>query len=128
MWLLKTPCSIPGANGDFCAKNPGLPFWTGLPFSFTITCRIPGKDFPEIVGTKGPIPGRVLIRVPPVSVCHHVSIIGHLPPPILLKYHIHDSLSIGSPTVPRIFNDDKSCFLIHFSSCFMNIRIAVGAV
>jgi len=93
-----------------------------------MTCLIPGKDFPETVGTKGPIPGIVLIRVPPVSVCHHVSMIGHLPPPIWSKYHIHDFLSIGSPTLPRIFREERLCFFIQLGFAFMNIRIAVGAV
>jgi len=119
---------MPGANGDFWASSPGFPFWTGFPFSFTITCSIPGNDFPETVGTNGPIPGIVLIRVPPVSVCHHVSMSGHLLPPIFSKYHIHDFLSIGSPTVPRIFSEDKLYFDIHFGFSFMNILIAVGAV
>jgi len=114
LWFLYIPWSIPGANGLFCAKNPCLPFGIGFPLSSTMTCVMPGKLFPDIVGTNGPIPGNVLINVPPVSVCHHVSITGHLPPPILLKYHIHDSLSIGSPTDPRIFSDDRSYFLIHF--------------
>ena len=128
LWLLKTPCNIPGANGLCCARKPCLPFGIGCPLSSTIICFTPGKLFPDIVGMNGPIPGIVLIKVPPVSVCHQVSITGQREPPIVLKYHIHDSLSIGSPTVPRIFIEERSYFVIHFCGVFINILIAVGAV
>ena len=125
---MNTPWSIPGAKGLVCARNPCLPFGIGLPLSSTITCLIPGKDFPDTVGTNGPMPGIVLIKVPPVSVCHHVSMIGQREPPIVLKYHIHDFLSIGSPTVPSIFSEDRSYLVIQFCLIFMNILTAVGAV
>ena len=41
----------------------------------------------------------------PVSVCHHVSTIGHEDSPTTLKYHSHASGLIGSPTVPSILKD-----------------------
>ena len=38
----------------------------------------------------------------PVSVCHHVSMIGQFSLPTYLWYHIHASGLIGSPTEPRM--------------------------
>ena len=68
------------------------------------------------------------IMIPPVSVCHHVSTIGHLFFPIFSLYHFQASSLIGSPTVPRTFNEDKSYFLTKSRECFANALIAVGAV
>ena len=53
-----------------------------------------------------------LIKIPPVSVCHQVSTIGHLEFQIVLKYHIHASGFIGSPTVPNNFKDFLEVLLI----------------
>ena len=64
---------------------------------------------------------------PPVSVCHQVSTIGHREPPMWVKYHIHASGLMGSPTEPSTRNDDRSCLAGSASPHFMNIRIAVGA-
>ena len=44
------------------------------------------------------------------SVCHHVSTIGQLPLPTVWKYHRHASGLIGSPTVPKSFKEERSCF------------------
>ena len=46
-------------------------------------------------------PGIGDIKIPPVSVCHHVSTIGHLFFPIILLYQFHSGSFIGSPTVPN---------------------------
>ena len=91
-------------------------------------CFIPGKLLPARVGTNGPIPGRTFTMVPPVSVCHQVSMIGQRECPIFLKYQFQASLSIGSPTDPRIFREGILYFFMYFSGNFMNILIAVGAV
>jgi hypothetical protein len=64
----------------------------------------------------------------PVSVCHHVSTIGVRSPPITRRYQIHASGLIGSPTLPRTRNEDRSCSAGISSPHFMNVRIAVGAV
>ena len=64
----------------------------------------------------------------PVSVCHHVSTIGHRPPPITCWYQIHASGLIGSPTEPSRRSDDRSWRSGNSVPHFMNARIAVGAV
>ena len=60
---------------------------------------------PGFVATR---PGRGVIMIPPVSVCHHVSTIGQRSAPIHLWYHIQASGLIGSPTDPRSRSDDRS--------------------
>jgi hypothetical protein len=74
------------------------------------------------------MPGSGEIMIPPVSVCHHVSTIGQRSLPIVLRYHIHASGLIGSPTVPSNRRLDRSCLNGHCSPQRMNARIAVGAV
>ncbi len=72
-------------------------------------------------------PGSGLIRIEPVSVCHQVSTIGALPPPMFRWYHSQASGLIGSPTEPRTRSDERSWRAGYASPCFMNERIAVGA-
>ena len=72
-------------------------------------------------------PGRGVIMIWPVSVCHHVSTTGVSPRPMCSRYHSHASGLIGSPTEPRTRSDERSCFAGQPSPCFMNARIAVGA-
>src|SRR5688572_16904122 len=52
-------------------------------------------------------PGSGVIMIAPVSVCHHVSTIGQRSAPITLRYHIHASGLIGSPTVPSNLSDER---------------------
>ena len=66
--------------------------------------------------------------IAPVSVCHHVSTIGAVLPPMILRYHIHASGLIGSPTEPSRRSDDRSNFFGIARPIFMNERMAVGAV
>ena len=66
--------------------------------------------------------------IAPVSVCHHVSTIGHFPRPMYFWYQIHASGLIGSPTDPSRRRLERSCFSGHSVPHFMNARIAVGAV
>ena len=54
------------------------------------------------------IPGSGVIRIIPVSVCHHVSTIGVRLPPMCSRYQTHASGLIGSPTEPRRRSDDRS--------------------
>jgi len=73
-------------------------------------------------------PGSGVIRMPPVSVCHHVSTIGQRFSPTTLKYHSQASGLIGSPTEPstrRLLRDD---FVTLASPVPIRARIAVGAV
>ncbi len=64
----------------------------------------------------------------PVSVCHHVSTIGHRSPPMWVWYHIHASGLMGSPTVPSTRRLDRSWAAGCSSPHFMKVRMAVGAV
>ncbi len=73
-------------------------------------------------------PGSGLIMMAPVSVCHHVSTIGHRPPPMCSQYQTHASGLIGSPTLPSSRSDDRSRPSGNSEPHFMNVRIAVGAV
>ena len=74
------------------------------------------------------MPGSGVIRIIPVSVCHHVSTIGQRPPPMCSWYHIQASGLIGSPTEPSRRSDDRSCRPAYSGPHFMCVRIAVGAV
>ena len=62
---------------------------------------MPGKAPQALPGRVRVTPGNGVIIIAPVSVCHHVSTIGHRSPPITRWYHIHASGLMGSPTVPR---------------------------
>ena len=66
--------------------------------------------------------------IAPVSVCHQVSTIGAVLPPMILRYQIHASGLIGSPTEPSRRSDDRSNFCGIARPSFMNERMAVGAV
>ena len=74
------------------------------------------------------MPGSGVIRIPPVSVCHQVSTMGQRPPPMWVRYQIHASGLIGSPTEPSSRRLDRSCLAGRSSPHFMNVRIVVGAV
>src|SRR5216684_2671541 len=98
------------------------------PSRVTTSAAIPGIGTVAEPGLAAIAPGIGAIMIPPVSVCHHVSTIGHRSPPITRRYHIHASGFIGSPTEPSSRRLDKSCFLTHESPHLINVRIAVGAV
>ena len=103
---------------------------TSTPFS-SITAiftpgigRVPEPGFSGIVSN----PGNGEINIPPVSVCHQVSIIGHFSFPMILKYHFQTSGLIGSPTVPSNRNEERSKEFGILSPNFINILSAVGVV
>src|ERR671930_2180248 len=109
---------------------PFMPWGTDFPSSSTITASIPGTGNvaePGFIETVS-IPVHALAMIPPVSVCHHVSTIGQFSLPIVLKYHIHTSGLIGSPTVPNKRSEDRSNELGIASPNFIYIRKAVGVV
>src|SRR5256885_1034187 len=83
---------------------------TSFPFSSTIAASTPKNGKVALPGFVGIAPGNGVIMIAPVSVCHHVSTTGQRLPPTLLRYHIHASGLIGSPTDPSNRSDDKSCF------------------
>ena len=73
-------------------------------------------------------PGSGVMRIWPVSVCHQVSTMGQCSRPMLRWYHSHASGLMGSPTEPSSRSEDRSCAAGSASPCFMNARIAVGAI
>ena len=89
---------------------------------------IPGRGFVAEPGFVSVTPGSGLIRMCPVSVCHHVSTIGQRSSPITLWYQSHALGLIGSPTVPSSRSDERSCLPGYSGPHFMHARIAVGAV
>ncbi|MDT4876858.1 hypothetical protein FQZ97_1123310 [compost metagenome] len=73
-------------------------------------------------------PGSGVIRMPPVSVCHHVSTIGTFLLPTSWKYHSQASGLIGSPTEPSTRSDLREVFFTWSSPAPISARMAVGAV
>ena len=72
--------------------------------------------------------GSGVIRMPPVSVCHHVSTIGQRSPPMNFQYQTQASGLMGSPTVPSSRSELRSCRAGISGPDLMNARIRVGAV
>src|SRR5262245_29559938 len=101
---------------------------TGFPLSSTTSGRMPKNGRVAEPGLAGVAPGKGVIMMAPVSVCHQVSTIGHFPFPMILLYHIHAFGLIGSPTVPSSLKESRRYFSGHCSPQRMNARIAVGAV
>src|SRR3990172_4113471 len=118
---------MPG-QGFLITRYPLVSGGTSFPDSSTTATSKPGiglvaePGFSVIVSR----PGSGLRIAPPVSVCHHVSTIGHFSFPIILKYHLHTSGFIGSPTVPRRRSDERSYEFGISSPNFINMRSAVG--
>ncbi len=73
-------------------------------------------------------PGKVVIMIPPVSVCHQVSTIGTSASPTVRQYQSQASGLIGSPTEPSRRIELRSCFFTGPSPSRIKARIAVGAV
>ena len=110
------------------AKYPPSPFETSFPFSSTTTASMPGIGPHADPGFVLVMPGRGVIIIEPVSVCHHVSTIAQDSFPMFSWYHIQASGLIGSPTVPNNLSDVKSCAWGCSTPHFMKALIAVGAV
>src|SRR5207247_10619017 len=89
---------------------------------------MPGNGRVALPGLVGIAPGSGVIMIAPVSVCHHVSTIGHRSFPITWWYHIHASGLIGSPTVPSRRRLERSRPVGHWSPHLIKARMAVGAV
>ena len=94
----------------------------------TRTGLIPKNGLVAEPGFVDVAPGRGVIKIPPVSVCHQVSTIGHLPLPTTLLYQFHASGLIGSPTLPKILQLERLVFFTGSSPSAIKARIAVGAV
>ena len=89
---------------------------------------MPGKGTVAEPGFSGVTPASGVIMIMPVSVCHHVSTIGHRFPPMNVWYQIHASGLMGSPTDPSRRRLDMLRRFGQSVPHFMNERIAVGAV
>jgi hypothetical protein len=100
----------------------------GVPWSSTTVAVMPGSGNVADPGLVTVTPGRGEIMAVPVSVCHHVSTMGHRPAPMCSWYHIHASGLMGSPTEPSSRRLDRSCFSGSCAPHFMKVRMAVGAV
>jgi len=87
-------------HGDLIQRRPSHSPESSFPCSFKIAGLTPKKGKAADPGFEGNAAGNGVIRCPPVSVCHQVSTMGHLPFPTTLWYHFHASGFIGSPTVP----------------------------
>ena len=121
--------SIPG-QGLRITKYPLVFALTSFPSSSTTAISTPGIGRVAEPGFNGIVsnPGNGDNIMPPVSVCHHVSMIGHFSFPIVLKYHFQTSGLIGSPTVPSKRNVERSYELGMSSPNRINILKAVGVV
>ncbi len=73
-------------------------------------------------------PGSGVMRMCPVSVCHHVSTTGQRPRPMTFQYQTHASGLMGSPTLPSSRRLERSHRFGNWSPHRMKVRIAVGAV
>src|SRR5688500_837143 len=96
-------------HGALIHKLPdaGLPV-TSLPSSSTSNNCTPGMSSVAQDGFAVVMPAMFEIIMPPVSVCHHVSTMGHFPLPICSLYQCQASSLMGSPTEPNTFKVDKS--------------------
>src|SRR4051794_21067282 len=115
-------------HGSVSTKKPPPPSGTGSPSLSTTSAPTPGSGRVADPGLVTVTPGSGLIMIAPVSVCHHVSTTGVRSPPMFVRYQIHASGLIGSPTEPSRRNEDRSCAFGMSSRHFMNVRIVVGAV
>src|SRR5947199_571228 len=100
------PRSIDG-HGSVRTRNPPPPSGPGSPWLSTTSALMPGNAVIAAPGLVDVTPGSGVIMMAPVSVCHHVSTTGVRPPPTYVRYQIHASGLIGSPTDPSTRNDDK---------------------
>src|SRR5665213_2959516 len=123
---------MPG-HGAFIHRLPLIkPFSSfsvaSFPFSSINTGCTPGRGSVAQLGIAGVTPAKVEIKIPPVSVCHQVSTIGHLFLPIFSSYQCHASSLIGSPTLPKTFNVDISFPSNGSNPKLIRLLMAVGAV
>src|SRR5258706_15019153 len=114
-------------HGRERTRNP-LPTLTGLPLSSTTSAMTPGSGRVAEPGLAGVAPGKGVIMMLPVSVCHQVSMIGQRSLPMTLLYQCHAVGLIGSPTEPSKRRDERSRLFGQSSPWRMNERIAVGDV
>src|SRR6185436_21176156 len=118
-------------HGFLITRYPPAPVGTDFPSLSTTSASTPKNGSVPEPGLVGTAPGRGVIMIDPVSVCHHVSTIGQRPPPITARYQTQAFGLIGSPTLPSRRSDERSWSSMCRGSAachFMQARIAVGAV
>src|SRR3972149_9971501 len=93
------PRSIAG-YGRVITRYPPPPKGTDRPSPSTTAAPTPGYGNVAEPGFVRVIPGSGVMRIIPVSVCHHVSTIGQRSRPMLRWYHSHATGLIGSPPQP----------------------------
>src|SRR5271167_3000162 len=121
--------SVRSIDGHGCVstKRP-WPSETGSPVDSSRTsANTPGNGCVAEPGLVAVIPGRGVIMIAPVSVCHQVSTIGQRSDPITLWYQSHAFGLIGSPTEPSSRRLLRLCLFGHSAPHLMHARIAVGA-
>src|SRR5690606_10798001 len=120
--------AIPG-HGCFIHNLPLTRFpFNSTPSSSTKAGSIPGSGKVAYVGIVGVTYGIGESIIPPVSVCHQVSTIGHLPFPTTSLYQCQASSLIGSPTEPNTLSEDRLYLVTKSELLFAKALIAVGAV
>src|SRR6185295_13348947 len=100
-------------QGRFTTRRPPSFAPTVVPSLVTTAVSTPKNGRPVDPGLVRCAPGRVVIMIAPVSVCHHVSTMGQRFLPMTSWYHIHASGLIGSPTVPNSLRLDRSAWFGH---------------
>ena len=93
-----------------------------------MSAEMPGNGVMAAPGLVAVMPGSGVIRIPPVSVCHQVSTMGQLSRPMWVRYQIHASGLMGSPTEPSRRRLERSWPAGRSSPHFMKVRMVVGAV
>src|ERR1700722_18367159 len=121
------PLVMPG-HGSVMTRYPPSPLPTELPSSSMMSDEMPGNGVMAAPGFVAVMPGSGVMRMPPVSVCHHVSTMGQRSPPMLVRYQIQASGLMGSPTDPSNRRLERSCEAGSSSPHFMKVRMVVGAV
>ena len=122
--MQRLPLTVSVGSTPLAASLPSI----NWPFSSSKTGWIPGKGKVACVGTAGVTPARLLIMMPPVSVCHQVSMMGQRPLPMCLSYQCHASSLMGSPTVPKTRKELRSLPSMGAVPKVIRLRMAVGAV
>ena len=89
---------------------------------------MPGRGRVAEPGLSATAPGVGEMRMPPVSVCHHVSTMGQRLSPTTRWYHDHASGLMGSPTLPSTRRDLREVAWTWPSPSRIKERMAVGAV
>src|SRR5215213_4526163 len=109
-------------------RLPSVAPSSALPSASTMTGLTLGSGRVAEPGFSFVAPGNVEMRMPPVSVCHHVSNIGQRLSPTTRYYHSQASGLMGSPTDTSSRRLLRLDFFTASSAPPMSERMAVGAV